>query len=281
MSIAASIYVDNQRRYKYPIEYVLRNLDFCDAIYLFGSDAENKEALDEVKGTSHLRDRIQTIDIGVKVKTPMDISEAQNKCAEFVRGVSSFDYHLSLQADTALTNLGVKFVRKFAATGDPDRPVVALKISHVRLHTHAGRTHFGIALIGKGSDNRKFVGDGAYTEAYWVSSDKDDIWHAIDISYLSIEGFIRKMDVRASVWKDSVQAGLFWEYKDSPKDFLKAALRDLVYRERCGKPAEMVSEKDSDYMEVVKYFKLEEERALVERTLAEVLKEGPETCLPK
>ena len=279
MKITASVYVDQQVRFQYPIEYVTRNLDFCDAIYLFGSDRESCEWLREMAARHPLGKKMVAVEIGVKVVAPVDIASAQNACMEWMRRNENFDYHLLIQADTTITVLGVRSIRRFIGSGDPDRPVVMQKINHIRLHTDAGRTHFGVALIGRDSKDSKFVGDGAYTENYWVSSAVDHIWHAIDIGYLSVDGFARKMDVRGSIWKDLLQAGLFWEYKENRSEFLKIALRDLVFRERCGVPSKMISEADEDYMEAVKHFGLEEERRLVSVALKEVISEGPETCV--
>lgn len=279
MRVVSSVYVDHQERSKYPIEYVTRNISFCDKIYLFGSDAENADWLKSMKAKHLLGAKMEVVQINAKVSAPTDIAKAQNACLDWIRSNEVFDYYLLLQADTTLTALGIHNLMKFMGIGEPDRPVVMQKINRVHLHMDFGRTHFGIALIGKGSKDSRFVGDGAYTENYWVSSDRDDVWHAMDVSYMSVDGFARKMDVRGRVWGDQRSAGLFWEYVNNRGNFLKIALRDMIFRERLGNVPTMVSMKDPDYAEAVKHFGLEGERDIVLAAFRQAVSEGPETCL--
>lgn len=265
MRLVASVYVDNQDRAAYPVRWVTRNLDMAEAVYLFGSDERNCALLRDIRESHPMAARMKLPPpVDVKIASPGDIARAQNACVDWLRANDAFDYCLLLQADTTVTARGLRFIEKFLSEGDDRRPVVMLVLQNIKMHVETHRTHFGVALIGRRSDNAEFVGDGAYTSGYWRSTDDSDrVWHALEIGALSVDAYGRKVSNHRNIWPDPMMARLAELYRGDRRSFILEALRHIRQRDLGGRSPRLAGLDDPDYFEYVQHHGLAEERTQV------------------
>lgn len=271
----ASVYVDHQAEIGFPVGYVIRNLDFCDGIFLFGSDEANTLLLENIRKTSPLSEKIKCVSIGQKISRPEDIATGQNKCVDWLKENSPSDYILVLQADLTLRRRGVQYLNEFMASGQNSRPVVQLSITQSMLHTYSDQTYFGCALIGRESDKCRFIHDGAYTEACWISSYLPDPAHAFHVGWLGAElcyGHFKRHSKTFDLGHMSPEAKEMGEiaamFSRDREGFIRRAL--VLNRNRNHKPLTVLPIDDEDYAEAVSFFKLSEERNMVIRLAKDV-----------
>lgn len=268
MRIIASVYVDHQGEIGYPISYVVQNLEFCDAIYLFGSDAENVGLMEEIKRSQPFDGKIRVVEIGLKVNVPDDIARAQDACFVWMKENDRFDYAIANQADIALTERGRERIWETVGRLAPLSRVlpVMMRIQHCKLHCDTYRTPYGCALLRRDAEGARFVGDGAYPEEFWESITPDPLYDAIEVGWIGIDQYARHLGAHARTWPDSRKEELLGYYRTNRTMFAFEALRTIRYEETC-RPLKLMDPANPDYAAAVTHLGLAEERKIIENII--------------
>lgn len=273
MRKVASIYVDHQDEIHYPVPFICRNLDMFDRIYLFSSDSINASLLEAEMKSHPLSNKVSVISIGVKIEDPSHIATAQNRCVEWLRENDGFDYVFVLQADTTVTKSGCRVLEDWFASEDVGRPPLMMKLRVITVHVESCRSYFGAAIIGRKSGRSKFVGDGAHTEGYWISTDQDHVWHTIDVGKASVEAFKNKISRHTKTWHHSTALldSTLRLYTEDRKEFIRTLLRNV----RLTHAVELDRTPDDAYEDFLDWFSLRAEREEVGAIIAEPEFQGP------
>lgn len=234
MRIVYATYIDNQKEIEYPIVFIKSKI--TDLI-VYCSDEENRQYL-ESQG-------IKAKAIGIKIKSPIDISIAQNKCIDDIFLVNVPDFVVWIQADIYINKKGYEIIDDFCIPDNFDK-TCALGLMHIKLFHHCGFSYYGVNVIGKNAWERiKYTDDGAYLGSggadYCAKEDS-----TIDIGYMTIDQCRRHMKQHKITWNsDDIASSL------NDKEFVKTVIKRHNH-------AGLITE-DSPYFELIKEMGLVDE----------------------
>ncbi len=234
MKVIPATYVDNQAEIQYPLKYIVSKMP---DMRVYCSDEKNKEYL-----------RLQEIEakiIGVKIKIPLDISIAQNKCVQDIFDNENPDFVVWNQADIHITEKGYKIINDFCIPENTGQ-TCALGLMHIKLFHHCGHSYYGVNVIGREAWERiKFTGDGAYLGAGGADyCAKEDA--SIEIGYMTLDQCRNHMKQHKITWNSESNVCDL-----SDKDFVKEIIKSNNY-------AGLIQE-DSEYFKLIQDMGLVEE----------------------
>lgn len=272
--IVAATFVDHKDEVVYPLGFTASNLDLCERIYLFSGNEDSLAWHKQVSEGHALKNRTTCVNLGLQIRRPIDFSSVQNACLQWMRAEASWDYVLFFQADIRMTAIGMKCIERFCdpSSGGADRPVLMIRTNHLRLHMPVFRTHFGTALIGRNSNGASFVGDAAYTESYWISTDSnsDQVWHALDVGYCAIEQYFRHIEKQAIIHGDTAGKALSRMFAEDRKGAIQKAIANLMPPEKIASGSLLMPIEDPDYRAFADTFGVLSERGEIENLIGEM-----------
>lgn len=190
--IVACLYLDNQDEAGYPLEHVIRSVDFADELVLVASDEENAGFL-EAFG--------RPIITSARIQNSSDISLAMNAAfnAAFIAHRDA-DAVVLVQADTLSTpDVGV-YIRRLVTMMDPTHARwLTAADSQLYMHFQSG---WGYSIVGREWQGR-FHADGlSHTAAFASQKDTPGITppSCLHVGYLSSMLARRHRRLAARIW---------------------------------------------------------------------------------
>lgn len=268
--IAIGTYVDNQEIVQYPVEYLAETWESFDHLYWFGSDAENCQILEKLIVNHTCKNKIKIINLEHKIKCPSDIGQAQNKCVEYMLIDSAADFIAYQQADLCLTAAGVSAINNFASnatiTDELASRILTMAAIQNKLYCETEHNPIGCVVAHRSCNiayaggwtfncwNGNNAGVNSYIGNRWcllvnnaIKIEPVGLWkrYMLDLGYISIDAYYRKLINHAKIWPDYTWKNEFKELFDNDKaEGVKAAIKRACLHDMQGRPISMVSYAD-------------------------------------
>jgi hypothetical protein len=265
-------YIDNQEILQYPIIQVVKQLkNFCNRVFVFASDIENEK---------YLQSQVQTeiVNINHKIRRPVDISIAQNRCVRWLKENTTADFIAYQQADLIITELGINFAKSWI--DNPTDMAIGLAAAQNKLYVELLDNPYGCVLMKKEFDYVS-IEDGWEVQTVksptsyrhdinpWENKTLKDNRLMMDLGYISVDAYYRKLINHVRIWPDVDWKIQLRKLYDTDK---KAALRETFkrikkYEESKGKLT--VVEYSGQYKWLIDLMSLYEDYKFVESILLE------------
>lgn len=228
VDLAIGLYVDNQVVIGYPVEYVSRYWRKSSRAFWFASDEANAADLERQLVGSPLRERINIEVIDQKINAPADLMTAYPICIDRLRNAGC--RYIALQeADLCFTDRGVKFVEdNIDAMPRMKIPAMQNKLWHETWNNPVGCVVLpadGFYSCGPSSDwEVKLSEYDANHEAWRVHSDMPGNRLMLDLGYMTLDAYHRKMIGHQRLWPSDTKTNIAAAFARSKREGIAACM---------------------------------------------------------
>lgn len=245
--VAFATYIDNQEIIDYPVKFLMEQIP---DLMVFVSDHAEADYL----RSQGVNPKHNFYIINQKIKSPLDISKAQNTCvnAVFAHG---FDFVVWVQADMYPTAEAMNIVKRVCVPGNED-VAYGLTVRHLRLFHVSTINNWGVTILGNKCPDR-FMYDGAHvgTAGNPAIGGPDAV---IDIGYLSITQYKNHLRQHVKTWNSDNH-----NYLLTDEEFVK----EIVDYNKKNVGLYDYIQKDSLYYKIVKSLNMEAEYEKVKQIM--------------
>ena len=249
--VAACLYLDNQEEAQFPIEHVVKSVDFVDQWVFAASDEENAEFFDPL----YRHAWASTIVTGLKIESSSDISRTMNRVRELVFAQTDADIVVLVQADTLSTPEVNSFLREYVKKMDlSSARWLQAADSQLYLDFQPG---WGYSIVGREWPGL-FHADGLSNTVKFLYEEFEDVPMCLHIGYLSSAMARRHKRLAARLWGVPEQIPLIDSMDDD--EFVYWHIEHVFKHSPTFRPIEEIDER---YSKVIDDLGLREDQAFV------------------